>query len=82
MIAGNLKESSARIVSIAMLFTSVGLVLLVFGILWPKLPFLATLVAPDWNDFVHGFVIGVALALEIGGVVMGAAALARKRKEL
>jgi hypothetical protein len=56
-------------------------VLIVLGVLWPKLPFLANL-WPTWNDFLHGFVFGFAITLEIAGLVINTTAAANKRKTL
>ena len=81
MLLKKLKESPEKTVAFGMLLISVGLMLIVLGVLWPKLPFLANL-WPTWNDFMRGFVFGFAITLEIAGLVINATAAANKRKAL
>ncbi len=75
------KRISRKNGACGMLLVTVGLVLIVLGVLWPKLPFLANL-WPTWNDFLHGFVFGFAITLEIAGLVINTTAAANKRKTL
>ena len=79
MILRNLLESPAKAVPIAMMFTTVGLMLIALGEVWPKIAFLAALAWPVSNDFLRGFVLGFAIVLEIAGVALAAAA---RRKQL
>ena len=81
MLLKKLKESPEKMVACGMLLVTVGLVLIVLGVLWPKLPLLANL-WPTWNDFLHGFVFGFAITLEIAGLVINTTAAANKRKTL
>jgi hypothetical protein len=55
--------------------------MIVLGVLWPRIPFLEQL-WPAWNDFLHGFVFGVAIVFEIAGVVINTTTAANKRKAL
>jgi hypothetical protein len=64
-----------------MMFVTLGLMILLIGTVWPKLPFLAHL-WPNWNDFLRGFLFGIAITLEIAGVAINAIAVANKRKAL
>jgi hypothetical protein len=68
-------------VSVGMAFVVVGLMILLIGINWPRLPFLVHL-WPDKNDFLRGFAYGIAIVLEITGVVINTTAAASKRKAL
>jgi hypothetical protein len=73
-------------IPVAMAFVAVGMSILVIGIVWPH--FSPSLSVPhpatDWNDFFRGPMFGIAIAMEITGVViaMVAAAAAKKRKPL
>lgn len=64
-----LKENPEKLKFISTLFLVAGFPLLVVGNLWPRLPFLASL-TPDRNDFLHGFVIGLASTLVVGGAAL------------
>jgi hypothetical protein len=81
MFLKKLHESPQKAVATGMMFVVVGLMLIVLGVLWPRFPFLAQL-WPAWNDFLRGFVFGVAIVFEIAGVVINATAAANKRKAL
>jgi hypothetical protein len=81
MLLKKLKESPEKMVSFGLSLICIGLLLIVLGVLWPKLPFLANL-WPAWNDFMRGFVFGFAITLEIAGVAINATAAANKRKPL
>ena len=60
----------------------VGLSILMIGIAWPRFSPSVPHIGTDWNDFAHGFLIGLAIAMEIGGVIIAASAAAKKRKSL
>ncbi len=81
MLLKKLQKSPEKMVPVGMMLITAGLMLIVFGVLWPRIPFLAHL-WPDGNDFLRGFVFGIAIALEITGVVINATAAANKRKAL
>jgi hypothetical protein len=81
MLLKKLYESPEKAVAAGMMFVAVGLVLIVLGVLWPKLAFLANL-WPAWNDFLRGFVFGVAIVFEVAGVAINATAATNKRKAL
>jgi uncharacterized protein involved in cysteine biosynthesis len=81
MLLKKLKESPEKMVPFGMTLVTVGLMMIVFGVCWPRIPFLAHL-WPDWNDFLRSFVFGIAIALEITGVVINATAAVNKRKAL
>jgi hypothetical protein len=68
-------------VPLAMMFTTLGLMLIVIGVVWSRTPLLAGLSWPISNDFLRGFLFGFALVLEIAGVAMAAQAAALKRKK-
>jgi len=78
----NLQNASEKSVPLAMTLIVVGLSILMIGLAWlrfsPSVPHIGT----DWNDFAHGFLIGLASAMEIGGVIIAASAAAKKRKSL
>jgi hypothetical protein len=52
------------------------------GISWPRISPPLPHAGTDWNDFFRGVLFGIAIVLEIVGVVLAAKAAARKRKAL
>jgi hypothetical protein len=82
MILSKLQNSPAKMVPVAMMLLTVGLMFLVIGIVWPKLSFPVAHFGLDLNDFVRGMTFGIATALEIGGVVLAMTAAAARTKKL
>jgi hypothetical protein len=82
MILRNLQNSPEKSIPVAMTLIVVGLSILMIGIAWPRFSPPVPHMGTDWNDFAHGFLIGLAIALEIGGVVLAISAAAKKRKAL
>jgi hypothetical protein len=80
MILRNLQNSPEKSIPLAMTLIVVGLSILMIGIAWPRLSPPVPHIGTDWNDFAHGFLIGLAIAMEVGGVVIAASAAAKKRK--
>jgi hypothetical protein len=74
-------ESAAKKVPIAMMLLVVGLMLVVVGVLWPRIPVLAALNSPISNDFLRGFLFGFGIVLEMAGLVIITRAAVGKRKE-
>ena len=79
MILRTLRSSPARMIPI-------GMSILVIGIVWPHFSPSPSVPHPgtDWNDLFRGLMFGIAIAMEITGVVIAivAAAAAKKRKPL
>jgi uncharacterized membrane protein YidH (DUF202 family) len=69
-------------IPVAMAFIVVGLSLIMIGISWPRISPPLPHAGTDWNDFFRGVLFGIAIVLEIVGVVLAAKAAARKRKAL
>jgi len=63
------QKSPAKAAAIARLLLVAGLLLLVSGIAWPRLPFLAAHLSQQWFDFWNGFLFGLGLTLELGAVI-------------
>ncbi len=85
MILDKLKNSPEKMIPVAMAFIVVGLSILMIGLAWPT--FFPPVVhsGTSWSDFCRGFLFGLAIAMEITGVVLAttaAAAAAKKRNEL
>ena len=78
----NLQNAPEKSIPLAMTLIVVGLSILMIGIAWPRFSPSAPHIGTDWNDFAHGFLIGLAIAMEIGGVIIAASAAAKKRKSL
>lgn len=70
------KASSNRPVAAAMAMVSVGMSLVVLNIEWPRMAWLSAHLGSQWSDFGRGFVVGLAIALETGAVVL----LLRRRR--
>jgi MFS superfamily sulfate permease-like transporter len=82
MILRKLENSPEKMIPIAMAFIVVGLSLITIGISWPRISPPLPHAGTDWNDFFRGIIFGIAIVLEIAGVVIAAKAAARKRKAL
>jgi hypothetical protein len=81
MILRKLNNSPEKQIPVAMMFISVGMMLLVLGITWHK-PLGSAHSGTDWSDFLRGFLLGLAIVFEIAGLVIAlAAARAKKAKE-
>jgi len=78
----NLQNAPEKSIPLAMTLIVVGLSILMIGIAWPRFSPSVPHIGTDWNDFAHGFLIGLAYAMEIGGVIIAASAAAKKRKSL
>jgi hypothetical protein len=79
MILNKLQKTPEKMVAVAMALITLGLAFIIFGISWPRHPLPAAYPGTDWNDFLHGFMVGIGIALEVGGVVIVLAAAAAKR---
>jgi hypothetical protein len=81
MILRKLENSPEKMIPVAMAFIVVGLSLLTIGVTWlrvsPSIPHLGT----DWNDFFRGVIFGIAIVLEIAGVVLATKAAAAKNRK-
>ena len=78
----NPQNAPEKSIPLAMTLVVVGLSILMIGIAWPRFSPSVPHIGTDWNDFAHGFLIGLASAMEIGGVIIAASAAAKKRKSL
>jgi hypothetical protein len=85
MILRNLQKSPEKMIPVAMAFIVVGMSILIIGITWPRFSPPGPHMGTDWNDFFRGLMFGIAIALEVVGVVFAATAAAaalKKRNEL
>jgi len=64
-----------------MMLVAVGMMMIVFGILWPRLSFVTGAVEPGWSDFLRGGAYGIGIGIECGGVVLAILA-ARARAQM
>ena len=74
MILRNLQKSPEKMIPVAMAFIVVGLSILVIAIAWPRFSPASPHAGTDWNDFLRGLMFGIAIAMEIVGVVFAATA--------
>jgi hypothetical protein len=81
MILRKLENSPEKTIPTAMALIVVGLSLITIGVTWlrvsPSIPHLGT----DWNDFFRGVIFGIAIVLEIAGVVLATKAAAAKNRK-
>jgi hypothetical protein len=78
MILRKLQISPEKMIPLAMALIVVGLSMTVIGIAWPRFSLSLTHAGTDWNDFFRGVLFGIAIVLEIAGVVLAAKAAAAK----
>ena len=64
MILSKLQSSPQKTVPLAMALLTTGLMLLTFGIAWPRLSYPAAHLGHEWNDFLRGFLFGISIVLE------------------
>jgi len=79
MILRNLQKATEKMIPVAMTFVVVGLSILLIGIAWPHFSPSIPHQGTDWNDFFRGVIFGIAIAMEVVGVVLAASAAAKKR---
>jgi TRAP-type C4-dicarboxylate transport system permease small subunit len=79
MLLRNLQRQPKRAIPIAITLIVTGLSILLIYFAWPtfspSLPHIGT----NWNDFFHGFLLGLAIALEVGGAVIAISATREPR---
>ena len=73
-------KNSQKMIRGAMALVVTGLMLIVVCTAWSRLTLPFAHMGADWSDFFRGMLTGIAIALEIGGVVIASAAAAAKRK--
>ena len=83
MILRNPKKAPEKMIPAAMAFIVVGLSLITIGVAWPRISPPLPHAGADWNDFFRGMIFGIAIVLEVAGVVLATrAAAAKNRKAL
>jgi len=81
MILGKLEISPEKTIPVAMALIVAGLSMIVIGVVWPRIAPTVPLAGTDWNDFFHGVTFGIAIVLEIAGVVVASTAAAAKKRK-
>ncbi len=81
MTLRDLKNAPEKMMPAAMAFIAGGLSILSIGIVWPGFSPPVPHQGTDWTDFCRGILYGLAIAMEVAGIVIAAAA-ANKRKAL
>lgn len=74
------KDAAAK-VSVAMMLVTIGLMLIVVGVVGPTPSSLSSHTGLIPYDFLRGFLFGFAIVLEIAGVVTAASAARVARKD-
>jgi len=76
MILRRFEDSREKTIPAAMALIVVGLSLLTIGITWLRVSPSIPRLGPDWNDFFRGMIFGLAIVLEVAGVVLATKAAA------
>jgi hypothetical protein len=79
MILNKLQKTPEKMVPVAMALVVIGLSLLTIGIAWPRISTPPPHAGTDWNDFFRGAIFGIAIVLEVVGVVLATKAAALKK---
>jgi hypothetical protein len=74
------QKSPAVLVPVAMMLITLGLGFMVAGVVWPRSALPVAHLGTAWGDFFRGFLFGIAIVMEVGGVVMAVAAATRAKK--
>jgi hypothetical protein len=74
-------EGAAVKVSMAMVFVTIGLMLIVVGVAWPTPSSPSAHSGLNPHDSLRGFLFSIAIVLEIVGVVIAASAARAVRKD-
>jgi len=80
MILRNLQKSPEKMIPVAMAFIVVGMSILAIGITWPRFSPPVPHMGTDWNDFFRGLMFGLAIAMEVVGLVFAATAAELKKR--
>jgi len=81
MLLNNLQKSPEKAVPVGMIFVTVGLMINIVGVCWPRFSFLVHF-WPNRNDFLRGVTFGSAIGLEVIGVRIAMAPAATRVKTL
>jgi hypothetical protein len=82
MILRKLQNAPEKSIPVAMMFIAVGMMIIVVATVWHT-PILPASRGTDWNDFLRGFMLGLAIVFEIFGLVLALnAARAKKVREI
>jgi hypothetical protein len=82
MILRKIQDSPQKAVPLAMMLVVAGLSLIVLATVWLRFTPSFIFAGHDYGDFVHGFLYGVAIAMEImGAAIAAAAAVAAKARK-
>jgi hypothetical protein len=77
MLCRQFLQSPAKAVPVGVAVLNVGLFFLIAGITWPHA--IPACLPPQWNDLAHGFLLGIAIALEAIAVMVLVSACAAKQ---
>jgi hypothetical protein len=74
------RSAKARI-PVAMALLTVGLMLLGVSVAWSSFSYPLEHLGREWNDFARGFLVGLAIAMEIGALVIALSAVAAAKRD-
>lgn len=80
MILRRLENSPEKMIPAAMTLIVVGLLLITIGVTWSRISPPLPHSGADWNDFFRGVIFGLAIVLEVAGVVLATKAAAAKNR--
>ncbi|MGA7858176.1 MAG: hypothetical protein WCA11_09645 [Terracidiphilus sp.] len=78
MILSRLQNSPEKAIPVAMALVTTGLMMIVVGIVWPIHSPPVAYGGTNWSDFFRGFTFGIAIVMELTGVVIASAAVRAK----
>jgi hypothetical protein len=78
MILRKLQNAPEKLIPVAMMFITVGMMIIVVATAWHK-PLIPVTSGTDWNDFLRGFALGLAIVMEIVGLVLAISAARAKK---
>jgi hypothetical protein len=81
MLFRALEDDPQKIIPVAMALIVIGLSCLLFGLAWPTFSHVFPNLGTGSRDFIHGLFFGIAIVLEIGGVVLATSATAAAAKK-
>ena len=81
MILGKLESSPEKKIPVAMALIVAGLSMIVIGVVWSRYVPQVAHVGTNWNDFFCGAIFGLAIVMEIAGVVIASSAAAAKKSQ-
>ncbi len=79
MLLRTLQTQPRRTIPVAITFIVTGLSILFIYYAWPRLSPSLPHTGTNWNDFFHGFLLGMAIVMEAAGLIIAISAMRKPR---